>query len=169
MGHRTSRVDSPARVRRNEHAGAVGRRVRGVLVVGHRSQRGVQGGGPADRHPADGRLYAPQPEILRAPRRFPRLAHVVDQGGWVMGGGSGGGGTTTSQAHAEYPEEFRPLAESAVKEIIGLQGRLPLAEFGVAQPARVAGLSPFTEAGMSLVPSLMLQTPPEQALQQVPT
>jgi len=85
-----------------------------------------------------------------------------------MGGGSGGGGTTTSQQHAEYPVEFRPLAEAAVKQIIGLQGRLPLAEFGVAQPARVAGLSPFTEAGMSLVPSLMMRSPQEQALQQVP-
>ena len=84
------------------------------------------------------------------------------------GGGSGGGGTSTTQAHAEYPEEFRPLAEAAVKQIIALQGRLPLESFGEAQTARVAGLSPFTQAGMSLVPSLMLRSPAEQQLGQVP-
>ena len=84
------------------------------------------------------------------------------------GGGRGGGGTTTTQTHAEYPEEFRPLAEAAVKQIIALQGRLPLENFGEAQLARVAGLSPFTQAGMSLVPSLMMRSPAEQQLGQVP-
>ena len=67
-----------------------------------------------------------------------------------MGGGSDGGGTTTTESRAEYPPEFRPLAEAAVRNIMGLQDVLPMMDFAAAQPGRVAGLSPFTQAGMGL-------------------
>lgn len=67
-----------------------------------------------------------------------------------MGGGSDGGGTTTTESHAEYPPEFRPLAEAAVRNIMGLQDVLPMMDFAQAQPGRVAGLAPFTQAGMGL-------------------
>ena len=69
-----------------------------------------------------------------------------------MGGGSDGGGTTTTESHAEYPPEFRPLAESAVRNIMGLQDVLPMQSFAEQQSGQVAGLAPFTLAGMNLLP-----------------
>ena len=69
-----------------------------------------------------------------------------------MGGGSDGGGTTTTESHAEYPPEFRPLAEAGVRNIMDLQNVLPMAPFAEAQGGQVANLAPFTLAGMGLLP-----------------
>ena len=66
-------------------------------------------------------------------------------GGIFGGGGGGGGGTQTSKSEASYPAEFRPLAESARKQIEALQAALPLVSHAGFQPAGVAGLSPVEQ------------------------
>ena len=65
--------------------------------------------------------------------------------------GGGGGGKQASTTESSYPPEFRPLAESARKEIESLQQALPLASFAPFQPAGVAGLSPMDQWTMDLV------------------
>lgn len=51
-----------------------------------------------------------------------------------------------------------------MKQIQAAQEALPLASFASPQPPQVAGLSPFTVAGMQLVPSLAQTSPAEQSL-----
>ncbi|OGB40128.1 MAG: hypothetical protein A2W72_09275 [Burkholderiales bacterium RIFCSPLOWO2_12_67_14] len=85
-----------------------------------------------------------------------------------MGGSSGGGGsgqsTTTSQA--SYAPEFRPLAESAVKQIQAMQELLPLISFTGYQPQPTAGLAPMQRFAIeNLVPGTLLPTPGLQASQ----
>lgn len=77
--------------------------------------------------------------------------------------GGGGSGTSKTTASSEIPAELKPLASSSVKQIQAAQEALPLANFASSQPQQVAGLSPFTVAGMQLVPSLTQMTAPEQA------
>lgn len=82
-----------------------------------------------------------------------------------MGGIFGGGeGTSKTKGTSEYPAEFKPLASSSVKQIQQAQDLLPLSMFTGSQPQPVAGLSPFTVAGMELVPHLAKTTQPEQSL-----
>ena len=69
--------------------------------------------------------------------------------------GGSGGGQQTSTSTASYPEEFRPLAASAREQIQALQGALPLASFGQANPGQTAGLSPFQQATMNFAPQLL--------------
>lgn len=78
----------------------------------------------------------------------------------------GGGGSQKSKTEAlsEYPAEFKPLASSSVKQIQAAQDALPLAAFTSPQPQQVAGLSPYTLAGMELVPFTAQTTQPEQSL-----
>lgn len=71
-----------------------------------------------------------------------------------MGGGPSNSQTTTG-TDAKYPAEFAPLASSAVKQIQQLQGALPLATFSQAQPQGVAGISPFQQATMNMLPSTL--------------
>lgn len=85
-------------------------------------------------------------------------------GGGGSRGGGGGGGTTTSETKAEYPPEIRPLVTSSVKQIQGLQGGLPLSQFGLPNVAPVPGLAPFTQAGFQLASQTPLLTGPEQSL-----
>ena len=70
-----------------------------------------------------------------------------------MGGGSGGQKT---ESKAEYPEEFKPLAESARKQIEALQNALPLVSHAQFQPAGVAGLSPVEQFAIE---ELVMRTP----------
>lgn len=70
-------------------------------------------------------------------------------------GGSGGGGTQTSTNVASYPEEFKPLATSARKQIQGLQQALPLVGFAQPNPGQTAGISPFQQATMNFIPNLL--------------
>lgn len=72
----------------------------------------------------------------------------------MAGGGSGGGGTTTSTTKAEFPEEFRPLATSAVGQIQDLQDVLPLAPFAQSRVTPVAPLSGLQQAQLQLAPQL---------------
>ena len=72
-----------------------------------------------------------------------------------MGGGSGGG-KQTSESVASYPEEFRPLATSARKEIQALQKALPLVSHAQFQPASVPGLSPVEQFTIN---ELVMRTP----------
>lgn len=72
-----------------------------------------------------------------------------------MGGGSGGGTTTTS-TNSSYPEQFRPLAESAVSQIQAMQGLLPLTSFTNWMPGGTAGLGPAAQFGIDqLLPSTL--------------
>lgn len=81
----------------------------------------------------------------------------------------GGGGKQVSETHAEYPPEFRPLAESAVKQIQDLQNRLPLGMFTQYQPAGTAGLAPLQEFAINeLVPATMRPTAGLQGMLQTP-
>lgn len=82
-----------------------------------------------------------------------------------MGGGSGGGGTTTTSTEAQFPPEFRPLAKSAVKEIQGLQGALPLSQFATPAPQGTAGISPFQQATLNEIPFMLAPSPALQTLQ----
>lgn len=59
--------------------------------------------------------------------------------------GGGGGGKSTSTTEASYAPEFRPLADSARKEIEALQKVVPLVSHAGFQPAGVAGLSPMDQ------------------------
>jgi hypothetical protein len=77
-------------------------------------------------------------------------------------GGSGGGGTQTTQA--EYPPEFRPLATAAVEQIRALQRALPLAAFAEPRPPLTAGVSPYQQAAMNLLPGLLTPTAGLQSL-----
>ena len=70
----------------------------------------------------------------------------------------GGGGDTVSTQAAEFPPEFRPLATSAVGQIQALQNLLPLAGFGTFAPQGTAGVSPFQQAAMNLVPRALTPT-----------
>lgn len=66
----------------------------------------------------------------------------------------GGGGRTTTESRAEYPQEFKPLARSAVSQIQALQRSLPLTMFTEYQPAGTAGLSPLQQYAIDeLVPA----------------
>lgn len=69
--------------------------------------------------------------------------------------GGSGGGTQTSTNTASYPAEFKPLAKRAATEIHALQGALPLASFGQAQPGQTAGIAPFQQATMNVLPGLL--------------
>lgn len=69
-------------------------------------------------------------------------------------GGSGGGTQSTTNS-ATYPDEFKPLATGAGKQILAMQKALPLAQFGKANPAQTAGLAPFQQATMNLIPQLL--------------
>lgn len=82
--------------------------------------------------------------------------------GQIFGGGGGGSSKTTGSS--EYPAEFKPLAASSAKQIQAAQDALPLSLFTSPQPQQVAGLSPFTLAGMELVPYTAQTSQAEQAL-----
>lgn len=69
-------------------------------------------------------------------------------------GGSGGGEQQTTNT-ASYPAEFKPLAKGAASQILGLQKSLPLASFGQANPAQTAGIAPFQQATMNMLPQLL--------------
>lgn len=69
-------------------------------------------------------------------------------------GGSGGGTQSTTNT-ASYPEEFKPLATGAVNQMLRLQGKLPLAQFAQPNPGQTAGISPFQQATMNFIPSLL--------------
>lgn len=70
-------------------------------------------------------------------------------------GGSGGGGTQTSTNTASYPEEFKPLATGAANQIRSLQKALPLSQFSAPNPAQTAGIAPFQQATMNMLPQLL--------------
>lgn len=78
--------------------------------------------------------------------------------------GGGGSGKSKTEASSEYPAEFKPLASSSVGKIQEAQRALPLSMFTGSQPMPIAGLSPFTTAGMNLVPFTGLTSPSEQQL-----
>ena len=70
-----------------------------------------------------------------------------------------GGGSTKSQQNAEYPPEFRPLAEGAVSQILDMQQRLPVSSFTKYMPAGTAGISPLQEFAINnLVPGTFAPT-----------
>jgi len=71
----------------------------------------------------------------------------------------GGGDNTKTEAGGEYPPEFRPLASAAADQIKAFQAVAPLAAFAASNPQRVAGISPFQQAGMNLIPSLLNPLP----------
>lgn len=70
-------------------------------------------------------------------------------------GGSGGGGTQSTTNTASYPKEFKPLAKGAADQILAMQNSLPLAGFGQANPGQTAGISPFQQATMNMIPHLL--------------
>lgn len=68
-----------------------------------------------------------------------------------------GGGGSQQQSEASYPEEFRPLASSAVQRIQALQNMLPVENFAAFQPAGTAGIAPMQQMAMeNLIPSTFL-------------
>ena len=70
--------------------------------------------------------------------------------------GGGGGTKTTTTASNAYPAEFAPLAASAVQQIQGMQGLLPLQSFAKWMPQGTAGLSPAQQFAMNdLLPSTL--------------
>ncbi len=70
-------------------------------------------------------------------------------------GGGGSDTQTTSSTKAEFPPEFRPLAEGAVEQILALQGQLPLSQFAEFAPQPTAGVSPFQQAALNFLPGLL--------------
>jgi len=69
---------------------------------------------------------------------------------------AGGGGSQKTESQASYPEEFKPLAVSARKQIEALQQALPLVSHAQFQPAGVAGLSPVEQFAIE---ELVMRTP----------
>src|SRR5687767_4802163 len=72
--------------------------------------------------------------------------------------GGGGSSRTQSASDAKYPEEFKPLASSAVKQIQNMQNALPLQYFAGANPAGVADVSPYQQAAMNMLPNTLAPT-----------
>lgn len=75
----------------------------------------------------------------------------------------GGGGQETT-TRAEFPPEFRPLAEAAVRQIMALQQGLPLSQFGTPRLTPTAGISPFQQAAMNMLPQTLAPTAGLQSL-----
>ena len=84
-----------------------------------------------------------------------------------MGGGQGQ--TTQTTNTASYPAQFQPLATSAVRQIQALQNALPVAQFAGAQPAQIAGISPFQQATMNFLPNILAPSWGLQQLQELGT
>ena len=57
----------------------------------------------------------------------------------------GGDPRSTPEGSSSYPDEFKPLASDAVKQIQAMQQALPLVSHAGFQPAGVAGLSPMDQ------------------------
>lgn len=75
----------------------------------------------------------------------------------------GGGTSSKTSTSSEFPPEFRPLAEGAVRQLLQLQGHLPIAGFADFQPAGTAGIAPMQQYAMDyLVPATMQTTPGQQ-------
>jgi len=78
--------------------------------------------------------------------------------------GGGGDTSSTSTQQAEFPPEFRPLAEGAVNQILGVQQALPIAGFAGFSPRGIAPLSSLQQRGLSLIESLLRPTAGLQGL-----
>jgi len=74
-----------------------------------------------------------------------------------MGGGGSQGSRT--EAQSTYPTEFKPLAKAAADQIQAFQLLSPVSMFAATSPQRVAGISPFQQAGMNLIPNLLNPLP----------
>jgi hypothetical protein len=81
-----------------------------------------------------------------------------------MGGGPSNS-QTTSSGSASYPDEFKPLARTAVSQIQALQQHLPLFGFAAAQNIPTAGMSQFQKAGMSFIPQTLQNSAGLQTMQ----
>lgn len=70
--------------------------------------------------------------------------------------------TTTS---SEFPPEFRPLAEGAVRQLLELQKVLPIAAFAEFEPAGTAGIAPMQQFAMDqLIPATFRTTEAQQGV-----
>lgn len=78
----------------------------------------------------------------------------------------GGGGGQEVKNTGEYPAEFKPLASGAAKQIQAMQNALPLAGFAVERPGQTAGIAPFQQAAMNMMPGLLTPSWGLQTLQQ---
>lgn len=101
---------------------------------------------------------------------FTLWALFTDPFGWgtlspilfALGGGGTSSRTTTS---SEFPPEFRPLAESAVRQLMDLQTHLPISSFAEYEPAGTAGIAPMQQFAMDqLIPSTFMTTPAQQGV-----
>lgn len=71
--------------------------------------------------------------------------------------GSGGGKSVSTQS-AEFPPEFRPLAEAAVNQLLALGEALPITDFVDPHPLQVAGLTPLQQLTIEATPGLLQPT-----------
>ncbi len=81
--------------------------------------------------------------------------------------GGSGNGQQTSTNTASYPEEFKPLANSAREQIQAMQQALPLAGFAQPNPGQTAGIAPFQQATMNMLPGLLAPSWGLNTLQQM--
>jgi hypothetical protein len=79
--------------------------------------------------------------------------------------GGGGEGQQTTQNTGTYPEEFKPIARNAAKNILAMQSALPLVGFSQPNPGQTAGLAPFQQAVANFAPSLLAPSWGLQTLQ----
>jgi len=82
-----------------------------------------------------------------------------------MGGGSGGQVTQ----NASYAPEFRPIAEAAGDQVLKLIEAAPVWRFAAPANQGTAGLSPWQQFGMSIIPYMGMTTEPMRQFGNIPT